>query len=182
MQLIYPERILQTERLLLEPLKKHHAALLYSILQYPQIYDYIPIDPPTSIEMLQQRYQKLERCLSPTNEEAWLNWAVRLKLSGQFVGRVEASVSSDRSADFAYVFGSQFWRNGYATEASQQVLNLLFDDYEVIEIKAQVDTRNKASIRLLERLSFEQVEYQTAVDFFKGSSSDEYTYRRLAAL
>ena len=181
MQLIYPEKVLQTQRLLLEPLKQHHAALLYSVLQDPQIYCYIPQDPSASLEMLQQHYQKLERRLSPTNEEAWLNWAVRLKLSEQFIGRVEASVSSNRISDFAYVFGSQFWNNGYATEACQQVLQVLFDDYEVIEIKAQVDTRNKASIRLLERLSFEQVEYQAAVDFFKGTSSDEYTYSRVTA-
>lgn len=182
MQLIGPEMVLQTQRLLLEPLKRSHAALLYPILQDSQIYCYIPQDPPVSLEILEQRYQKLERRLSPTGEEAWLNWAVRLKSSEQFVGCVEASVSSNRIANFAYVFGSQFWNNGYATESGQQVLQVLFDDYEVIEIKAQVDTRNQASIRLLERLSFEQVEYLAAVDFFKGSSSDEYTYRRLAAL
>lgn len=181
MQLIYPEKVLQTQRLLLEPLKQHHAALLYPILQDPQIYCYIPQEPPASIEVLQQHYQKLERRLSPTNEEAWLNWAVRLKLSEQFIGRVEASVSLKQSADVAYIFGSRFWSNGYATEACQQVLQVLFDDYEVIEIKAQVDTRNKASIQLIERLSFEQVQYQAAVDFFKGTSSDEYTYRRVAA-
>lgn len=182
MQLVHPETILQTQRLLLKPLKQSHATLLYPILQNPQIYCYIPQDPPVSLEMLEQHYHKLERRLSPTDEEAWLNWAVGLKSSEQFIGRVEASVSSNRIANFAYVFGSQFWNNGYATEACQKVLQLLFDDYEVIEIKAQVDTRNQASIRLLERLGFEQVEYQAAVDFFKGSSSDEYTYCRVAAL
>ncbi len=180
MQLIHPEMVLQTQRLLLEPLKQRHAGLLYPILQDPQIYCYIPQDPPVSLEMLEQRYQKLERHLSPTGEEAWLNWAVRLKSSEQFVGRVEASVSSTRIADLAYVFGSRFWSNGYATESCQRVLQVLFDDYEVIELKAQVDTRNQASIRLLEGLSFEQVEYKAAVDFFKGSSSDEYTYGRVA--
>ncbi len=58
---------------------------------------------------------------------------------------------------------------------------MLSDDYEIIEFIAQVNTRNKASIRLLEKLSFKQVEHQAAVDFFKGSSSDEYTYRKITA-
>jgi [ribosomal protein S5]-alanine N-acetyltransferase len=105
MQLIHPELILQTQRLLLEPLKQHHAALLYPILQDPQIYCYIPQDPPASLKILEQRYQKLEQRLSPTGEEAWLNWAVRLKSSNRFVGRVEASISPIRIAEFAYVFG-----------------------------------------------------------------------------
>ncbi len=181
MQLIHPEMVLPTQRLVLEPLKQLHAALLYPILQDSQIYDYIPQKPPTSLKALEQRYQKLERRLSPTDEEAWLNWAVRLKSREQFIGRIEASISSKRRADFAYMFGSQFWNNGYATEACQKVLQVLSDDYEIIEFIAQVDTRNKASIRLLERLGFEQVEHQAAVDFFKGSSSDEYTYRRITA-
>lgn len=180
MQLIHPEKILQTQRLLLEPLKQHHASLLYPILQDPQIYGYVSQNPPISLEILQQRYQKLERRLSPTHDEAWLNWAVCLKSSRQFIGRVEASISPKGSAYFAYMFGSQFWNSGYATEASRQVLQVLVDDYKVAEFIAQVDTRNQASIRLLERLSFEQVEHQTAVDFFKGSFSDEYTYRRVA--
>lgn len=80
------------------------------------------------------------------------------------------------------MFGFRFWNNGYATEACQKVLQILFDDYEIIEFTAQVDTRNQASIRLLEKLNFERVEYQASADFFKGSSSDEYTYRKVAAL
>lgn len=157
MQLIHPEMVLQTQRLVLEPLKQYHAALLYPILQDAQIYDYIPQDPPASLKALEQHYQKLERRLSPTGDEAWLNWAVRPKSSEQFVGRVEASVSSNRIASFAYVFGFRFWNNGYATEACQKVLQVLFDDYEIIEFIAQVDTRNQASIQLLERLNFERV-------------------------
>ena len=181
MQLIHPNLVLQTQRLVLEPLKQRHAALLYPILQDPQIYCYIPQDPPDSLDSLEQHYHKLERRLSPTDEEAWLNWAVRLKSSGQFIGRVETSISLNCLANLAYVFGSQFWHNGYATEACQKVLQVLSDDYEISEFISQVDTRNQASIRLLERLNFEQVEYQATVDFFKGSSSDEYTYRRVAA-
>ena len=181
-QLIHPESVLQTERLVLEPIKQRHATLLYPILQDSRIYQYIPQEPPASVAMLEQRYQKLERRLSPVSDEVWLNWAVCLKLTGQYVGRVEASVLPNRNAYLAYLFGFQFWGNGYATEASQRILQVLFDDYDVTEVKSEVDTRNGASIRLLERLGFEQVEYRAAGDFFKGSSSDEYTYRRVVAI
>lgn len=182
MQLIDPERILQTERLVLEPIKQRHATLLYPILQDIRIYQYIPQAPPASVAMLEQRYQKSERRLSPSGDEVWLNWAVYLKLTGQYVGRLEASVLPNRNAYLAYVFGFQFWGNGYATEASQHILQLLFNDYDVTEVKSEVDTRNEASIRLLERLGFEQVEYRAAVDFFKGSSSDEYTYSKVVTI
>ena len=181
-QLIHPESVLQTERLVLEPIKQRHASLLYRILQDSRIYQYIPQEPPASVEMLEQRYQKLERRLSPVGDEAWLNWAVCLKLTGQYVGRVEASVLPNRNAYLAYLFGFQFWGNGYATEASQRILQVLFDDYGVTEVKSEVDTRNEASVRLKERLGFEQVEYRALEDFFKGSPSDEYIYRRVVAI
>jgi len=48
----------------------------------------------------------------------------------------------------------------------------------VYSARAYVDTRNKASIRLLERLGFERVDATKDADFFKGESSDEYVYHR----
>jgi RimJ/RimL family protein N-acetyltransferase len=53
----------------------------------------------------------------------------------------------------------------------------LFADYEAVEIIAEVDTRNEASCKLLERLSFERVAMRVGADFFKGERSDEYTYK-----
>jgi hypothetical protein len=47
----------------------------------------------------------------------------------------------------------------------------------VTEIIAEVDTRNAASYKLLERLSFERVMMKEQADFFKGRYSDEYVYR-----
>ncbi len=61
-------------------------------------------------------------------------------------------------------------------EACWRVLSFLFADYSVTGVTAEVDTRNTASIRLLERLGFERVGFQAGADCFKGASSDEYTY------
>ena len=179
MQLINAEALLETQRLWLEPLQPHHASLLFPLLQDTRIYRYIPQDPPASLAVLEQRYQKLQSRLSPLRDEAWLNWVVRLRSSLQHIGRVEASVLPNGTAQLAYEFFPDFWGQGYATEACQRVLQMLFADYQVSAVTAKVDTRNTASIRLLERLEFERVDHQTEVDFFKGSTSDEYTYHLL---
>jgi len=83
----------------------------------------------------------------------------------------------NRTAQLAYEFFPAFWGNGYAGEACRCVLQRLFVDYAITTVEAEVDTRNTASIRLLQRLGFDRVSYQAGADFFKGSSSDEYTYR-----
>ena len=179
MRLVEAETVLETERLLLEPLLLRHAAALYGILRDPRIYRYIPQEPPEALEALEQRYQMLESRRSPQGDEAWLNWAIRLKEAPRYVGRVEASVLPDGTAQIAYELSPGFWGAGYATEACRRVLSLLFSGYRVGEVTAEVDTRNGASISLLERLGFERVGYQAEADYFKGSPSDEYTYRLL---
>ncbi len=182
MKLINPETVLKTERLLLEPLRQGHATLLFPALQDPRIYTYIPQNPPVSLEALEQRYAVLEGRLSPAQDEGWLNWAVCLTSSSIYVGSVQATVLPQGRAYLAYEFFPAFWGNGYASEACRCVLDLLFRDYGITAVEAEVDTRNTASIRLLERLEFKRVGERVAADFFKGSSSDEYTYRLVARL
>ena len=176
MRLIQPEQVIETERLRLEPLQPDHAARLLVLLQDPRIYRYIPQEPPASHALLMQRYQQLASRLSPAGDQAWLNWAVSLPATAEYIGQLEATVFEDQTAYLAYLFGTAFWGQGYATEACTRIIQLLFDDYGVTQIKAEVDTRNTASLRLLERLGFTRIGYQANADFFKGSSSDEYTY------
>lgn len=96
------------------------------------------------------------------------------------MGTVQATLTARGTAEIAYELGPLFWGQGYATEACRRMLLLLFTGCGVSEASAQVDTRNAASIALLERLGFTQAGFQSQADFFKGHPSDEYTYRLLS--
>ncbi|BDA69891.1 acetyltransferase, gnat family, putative [Calothrix sp. PCC 7716] len=180
MKLINTETILETQRLLLEPLKRTHAVNMYSLLQDERIYKYIPILAPASVEVLEQRYQKLETRLSPDGTEAWLNWAVYIKEYKAYAGYIEATVLPG-VAKIAYVLAPQFWKQGYAYEACKCLISILWRDYNITEIIAEVDTRNLASFKLLERLGFTRIETRENADFFKGASSDEYIYHLITS-
>jgi RimJ/RimL family protein N-acetyltransferase len=171
------ENNLETERLILEPLRREHARHLFPVLSDTRIYTYIPQDPPASVPALETRYRRLESRKSPSGDEDWLNWAIRLKQNERYIGTIQATLRGDRSSLLAYELSTDFRGHGFATEACARVIESLFADYDVVEIVAEVDTRNAASCRLLERLSFRRVETRAGVDFFKGSSSDEYTYK-----
>lgn len=169
--------VLETERLLLEPLQRKHAIALYPILQDERIYRYIPQEPPTSLEALQQRYQKLETRSSPDGTETWLNWAVYIKERQTYAGYVEVTVLPNCSAQIAYLFSPLFWHQRSAYEACQYLVVNLWQNYDITEIVAEVDTRNTPSIMLLQRLGFVRVDTRKNADFFQGSYSDEYIYR-----
>jgi RimJ/RimL family protein N-acetyltransferase len=116
LHLVKPEAILETARLWLEPLQPSHALALYESLQSHAIYEFLPEDPPTSLEALATRYQRLSARRSPDGEEVWLNWAMRQRREGVYVGTLQGTVYADATASLAYILFPAFWRQGYARE------------------------------------------------------------------
>ena len=174
--LVAPETRLETGRLLLEPILPAHAPALYERMQEERLYRFIPQDPPNTPRALEDRYDFLSARRSPDGREAWLNWALREKGSGDYVGTLEATVEKDKLAFIAYMVFAPYQRRGFAAEACGRLLQHLFEDYGVGVVAAEIDTRNAASIALVESLGFERVGFQKDADRFKGSTSDEYRY------
>ena len=175
------EQVLETPRLILEPLTVSHAHVLYAALQAPELYRFIPQDPPSSPESLAARYAALATRLSPDGQERWLNWALRNRDTERYVGTVEVTVYPNHTAALAYQVFPPFWHQGFATEACTRVLAHLVADYQVSRVAAEIDTRNADSIHLVERLGFTRVAMTEHADYFKGTYSDEYRYEWRAA-
>jgi [ribosomal protein S5]-alanine N-acetyltransferase len=174
--LVAPEARLETERLFLEPILPAHAPVLYKRMQEERLYRFIPQDPPDTPRTLEDRYEFLSARRSPDGREAWLNWAVRERSSGEYAGTLEATVYDKGTAIIAYMVFVPYQRRGIAAEACVRLLQHLFEDYRVGMVAAEIDTRNVASIALVENLGFERVGFQKDADHFKGSTSDEYRY------
>jgi ribosomal-protein-alanine N-acetyltransferase len=175
------ESTLETGRLVLEPLLPEHAPLLFEGLADERLHRFIPTDAPESAEALETRYRKLSSRRSPDGGEVWLNFAMRLREEGtlpkaSYVGMLEATVFPNRSAYIAYTVFVPFWRQGYAREGCARMLRHLLEDYSVLVVVAEMDTRNAASVSLAEALGFERVGTTLGADHFKGSVSDEHRY------
>ena len=164
-----------SERLRIEPIRSAHAELVFSSLQNPAIYTYLPEDPPTA-EVLQKRYDFWEKGRSPDGEELWLNWVAFLRDSMTPIGTFQATLPRGKAGAFAYVVFPSFWRRGYAREMTACVITHLFEAHRMPSLYAEIDTRNTGSIRLVESLGLTRIATTQGADFFKGASSDEYTY------
>lgn len=66
-------------------------------------------------------------------------------------------------ATLGYKFHHDYWGNGYATEACQAAIGIIFSDYHIHRIEARVSPDNLPSIHVLERLgfSYEGLEYKS---------------------
>lgn len=174
----YDLALLETSRLRLEPLQADHARILFADLQDSRLYRYFPQDPPSSVDSLAERYEKLQSRTSPDGKELWLNWVIRRKEDGAHVGTVEATVKDNGTADLAYFVFSEYQRRGVAREACERVIAWLSAELGVRTVAATIDTRNAASIALVESMGFRRTGFAEAADVFKGSPSDEFRYAR----
>ena len=159
----------------MEPIRSAHAELVFPALQDTQIYTYLPDDPPRA-EALEKRYAYWEKGISPDGKELWLNWVAFLRDTMTPVGTFQATLPEGKAGSFAYVVFPSFWRQGYAREMAACMMTHLFEAHPIPGLFAEIDTRNAGSIRLVESLGLERIATTEGADFFKGASSDEYTY------
>lgn len=160
----------------LEPLQPHHARPLFDGLADPALYRFIPQDPPADAAALQARFERLAARRSPAGDQAWLNWAIRLP-DGGHAGLVEATVGNTGAADIAYFVFRRCQGRGIGRRAVGAVVGALAAEPAVTAIGASIDTRNAASIALVEALGFELTGLIRGADHFKGGPSDEYRYQ-----
>jgi RimJ/RimL family protein N-acetyltransferase len=148
---------------------------MFEVLSDPQIYSYIEDEPPPSVASLAERYAAAAPRCSPDGQQGWFEWVV---LRGpQGLGYVQATVYPERhETGLAYVFASQFWGQGYAHEACQAVIKHLRGALGPHRMLIDVDTRNRPSQRLAERLGFRLVARLPGVNHLRGEISDDFRY------
>jgi RimJ/RimL family protein N-acetyltransferase len=115
---------LQTERLLLTPLRIADATEMVDVLADPELYRFTGDSPP-SLDALEHRYQG-QVIGPPRNDEVWHNWILRLAESEIAIGFVQATVIGD-SAELAWVVGAAWQGQGYATEGAKAMRDWLAD-------------------------------------------------------
>jgi len=140
----------------LEVLKATHAAELFDLLQAEAIYTYIPEDPPDTLADLESRYRFIIRGPKSTSPEKWFNWVLRERHSAQVVGVFQATVVTiENTASIAYVLFPEQWGKGYASKGVDLMMSSLTRQKGVQKFVAEIDSRNKRSLRLVKRLGFE---------------------------
>ncbi len=165
---------LSTNRLSLEPINIGHVENLLPILNDEQIYEYLPQNPPTREKLLKQ-YEMWEARRSPDRTQLWLNWAVKTTRE-QYIGYFQVGWDEKNGFYVAYVIGPKFQKQGFAFEGLSAVISFLRVHLEAKQIRAWIDTRNVASIQLIKKLGFVQIDFIKNADEFKGSKSDEYIF------
>jgi RimJ/RimL family protein N-acetyltransferase len=146
---------LETERLNITPLKATDAVAAFPKLQDDDLYRWISMSKPKSVESLQANWLRNESRTSPDYKEIWLAWFVSSKFDNSPVGSIDVSIDENGVAvNFGYYFFVNEWGKGYGTEATSAVIQHL-QKHQVKKFISTVTAGNTASVAILKKLGFE---------------------------
>lgn len=137
-----------------EPINIRHAAELYDSLLDERLYPFIPEKPPRSLASLEAMFNGFLGGSPAGSGEVWLNWVIREPSSHSCVGLLQATSFASGELWVGYKVIPAWWGRGVATSGLAWLLDelaLLFPGQSVF---ASVDTRNLASMRVLEKCGF----------------------------
>jgi RimJ/RimL family protein N-acetyltransferase len=146
-------RRLQSERLILEPLRVDHAEEMLAVLAEPSLYAHTGGEPPSLAEV-RERYARQATGSSPGGTEGWLNWVLRRREGGRLVGFVQATLNGEPpslSAELAWLVAADEQGAGLATEAATTVVEWL-PTVRVGDLTAYIHPDNVGSAVVARRL------------------------------
>ena len=136
--------VIRTERLVLRPAREDDLEAVHRILSDPRAMRY---------------WSSLAHSgLDETRE--WLGSMIGGDRNGtsdfivELDGEVIGKAGCYQLPEIGYILHPDHWGKGYAKEALAAVIEHIFGCFDIPALRADIDPRNKPSIRLLERLGF----------------------------
>jgi len=150
-----PAPTLHTERLRLRPFTDADADALFALHSDAHALRYWD-SPPWTDPGRAERF--LAACRRMSEDGTGARLAIERASDGTFLGWCALSRWNPtyRSAATGYVLAQAAWGHGYATEAVRALLGWAFDALDLNRVQAELDTRNAASARVLDKLGFQR--------------------------
>ncbi|WP_405162690.1 GNAT family N-acetyltransferase [Nocardia sp. NBC_01499] len=178
--MLHPDLPITTERLLLRTVTSEDIDDIHAYKSQPDVCRYLPYEP-LSREAVAERVAGLWARTELTEVDQGLNLCVEERASGRLLGDVVLfwRDAENSTGEIGYVFAPDVAGHGYATEAAAALLRLAFEDLSLHRITAQLDARNHASARVLERLGMRREAVHLQDLWFKNEWSDTMVYAML---
>ena len=140
---------LETERLILRPLRMRDAEDLFAYAQDPEVSRHVLWETHRSVwdsRMFLRAAKRQYRRGEPGS------FAITLRQSGRMIGTIGFMwINVDyRSGEVGYSLSRDYWNRGIMTEALREVLRFGFEDLALNRIEAQHETDNPASGKVME--------------------------------
>jgi len=162
--------LVETDRLFMRPLKMSDLKVVCRLDMDPDVRSFFP-EGALSEGQVEREMQR--------NVGEWERWgygifAVFEQETGHFIGRVGFARLDTGVVEFGYLILKEHWGKGYATEATQAILEWGFDNTELECVIGFAPMEHLASRRVLEKVGM----VFTHTDFYQNIECGFYEIRK----
>ncbi|HNB52184.1 MAG TPA: GNAT family N-acetyltransferase [Anaerolineales bacterium] len=175
----FPSIPLSTSRLTIRLLAEPDRAPLFDIFSHPEVMRYWSSPPWTALAQAdkmilstREGYETgdyLQLGIERTADHALMGTCTLFSINFQC-----------RRAEIGYALGRPYWGQGYMHEALQRWVQYAFEDLNLNRLEADIDPRNLASAKALQRLGFQKEGYMPERWIVGEEVSDTEFYGLLA--
>lgn len=181
-------KTLETDRLILKAQTMEEQKYLWSILMKPDVNKYYLTVPKKFSEKLkdwnkQEEYYKND--MEHANDLDVFRWSIFIKETGQCIGRVQCHPASDENCEInnpnirgvGWFIDPKFKGNGYGNEAAQAMMDYMFTECEIDEIRTGAAIQNPASWMIMEKFGFLRLDKTKMVEYtYADELVEDYQY------
>jgi len=163
------------DRVCLRPVTTDDTDQLYRIFSHPEVMRYWGAPALADRNAARALVFEIQEGFA---QRSMLKWGLALRHSDELIGTVTLfNLNLDNGrAEIGYGLGREHWRKGYITEALQSLIKYSFEVLDLRRLEADVDPRNTASIRTVERLGFQREGYLRERWHINGETQDSLFY------
>lgn len=170
-----PTPTLHTARLRLRPFADADAESIHALQSNARVLRYWDSPPWTERSRADEF---IAVCRKMAVDGSGARFAIETRIDESFVGWCSMFRWNPvyRSLGIGYCLDEPSWGKGYATEAVRAMLLWAYDTLDLNRVEAEVDTRNAASARVLEKLGFQREGMRREDCIVAGEVSDSWIY------
>ena len=141
---------IDTARLVLRPFQPEDLTTMHAYASDPENTEFMLYLPNRSIEGT-ERF--LRRAIAEWEKDKPQFYEFAIVLDGKHIGAVSATLDeSGQESELGWIIHKDHWGKGYASEAAKAILDFALEKLKVKKVIAHCDYRNKASIRIIEKI------------------------------
>lgn len=102
-------------------------------------------------------YEKKIECIKMQDDSQKYTWSIFLKNTDTVIGQITCQPKDNEPEnvrDVGWFIDPNYQRQGYATEAANRVLDFMFNEVEITDIKTSAAEINPGSWKIMEKLGF----------------------------
>ena len=169
---------LESERLLLRPVKSSDVEEVFAIRSDPDTMKYIP--RPLA-KTKQDALDHIEMVSKGIEENEFINWGITIKGDDKLIGMIcLLRMQPDNfRTEIGYILHPDFHGKGIMSEATQVIIDYAFNILNFHSLEAVIDPRNSASEKLLLKFQFVKEAHLKENEFYNGVFLDTVIYSKL---